>query len=265
MSYGLRGSNGRLRGLGYSLQDLISAFPGQEDCSPFASDCVARQTQRMSAINAMWVSDPHSGHNTTENWPVPSVSWSPDQSAAAVRQFESNQPVFSGQVSTDGASQSVAQLIAASSPAYRPQIQGGRLSFTSSRGGSSLYVGDTWLISITGASPNSPVTVSGSGPGGPFGSTPMGSTDSSGNFSKSGSVGTGEIGSWVEQWAVGGASSGSILFTVAALSGAKTPGTSAGDGAKIPATGFDFSKIPWWGWAGAAGVALFAFGGGRGR
>jgi hypothetical protein len=29
--------------------------------------------------------------------------------------------------------------------------------------------------------------------------------------------------------------------------------------------GFDLSTVPWWGWAAAAGVALFAFGGGRGR
>ena len=29
--------------------------------------------------------------------------------------------------------------------------------------------------------------------------------------------------------------------------------------------GFNLSTIPWWGWAAAAGVALFAFGGGRGR
>jgi hypothetical protein len=29
--------------------------------------------------------------------------------------------------------------------------------------------------------------------------------------------------------------------------------------------GFDLTSIPWWGWAAAAGVALFAFGGGRGR
>lgn len=29
--------------------------------------------------------------------------------------------------------------------------------------------------------------------------------------------------------------------------------------------GFDLSLIPWWGWLAAGGVALFAFGGGRGR
>lgn len=29
--------------------------------------------------------------------------------------------------------------------------------------------------------------------------------------------------------------------------------------------GFDLSKIPWWGWAAAAGAVVFMFGGGRGR
>lgn len=165
--------------------------------------------------------------------------------------------------------------------AARPTAaRGGQLSFTSSRGGTALQVGDTWLVAITGASPNSPVTVSGSGNTGSFGATSMGSTDSNGNYSKSGAVGAGEVGSWSEQWAVGGVPSGSVSFSVSKAITPQgglvvpplvtrtepllvTPG-----GAVVPPSvgGFDFAKIPWWAWAGAAGVAVFAFGGGgRGR
>ena len=157
---------------------------------------------------------------------------------------------------------------------------GGKMIFTTSRGGTNaLQVGDTWQVQITGASPNSPVTVSGSMPGGTFSGPSMGSTDNSGNFSKSGTFDTSTVGSWQETWAVGGAQSGTISFTVAAAttpagqsiissSGAASGGgtatggsTSAGATSSTSSTtiaGFDLSSIPWWGWAIGAGVAIFA-------
>jgi hypothetical protein len=152
-----------------------------------------------------------------------------------------------------------------------PVARGGQLTFTSSRGGTALRVGDTWIVAITGASPNSPVTVSGSMPGSSFSGTAMGSTDSNGNFSKSGQVGTGEIGAWQESWAVGGIPSGSFSFTVAAAPAQqvifKQGGAAAGSGSGSDGStvgGFDLSSIPWWGWAVAAGVAVMAFSGQKG-
>jgi hypothetical protein len=276
MSYGLRGCNGRLHGLGFTLQDLI-AQTGIQDCNPRDIACVAENEQRADAATALWVAN-YMTHPETANMAVPNVSLNLDTSDAALSQYQSNIPVTDQTIRVQGGpTQSAAQLMGRASPAGAQAAapRGGQLSFTTSRGGVSLYVGDTWLVSITGASPNSPVTVSGSGPGGSFSGTPMGSTDGNGNFSKSGTVGTGEIGSWSEQWAVGGASSGSFSFTVAAAPGAVTFGKTAGpapggpspdlEAGSVIVGGFDLSKIPWWGWGLAAGAALFAFGGARGR
>jgi hypothetical protein len=153
--------------------------------------------------------------------------------------------------------------------------QGGRLTFTTSRGGTALQVGDTWLVSITGASPNAPVTVSGSMPSGSFSGTAMGITDSNGNWSKSGTAGAGDVGAWQESWAVGGAPAGSFSFSISpAVAGSPAAVQFAPAAAAVGASasassmtvgGFDLSAIPWWGWLAAGGVALFAFGGGRGR
>ena len=151
---------------------------------------------------------------------------------------------------------------------------GGKLIFTSSRGGTNAFqVGDTWQVQITGATPNSPVTVSGSMPGSTFSGTSMGSTDNSGNFSKSGTFDTSTVGSWQETWAVGGAQSGTISFTVAAATtpagqtiitssgatgGTATGSTSGSTTSSTTTAGFDLSSIPWWGWAIGAGAAIFA-------
>lgn len=51
--------------------------------------------------------------------------------------------------------------------------------------------------------------------------------------------------------------------TIVTSSGVQTaPGAAV---STSPTTGFSFGSIPWWGWAAGVGVALFAFGGGRGR
>jgi hypothetical protein len=92
--------------------------------------------------------------------------------------------------------------------------QGGTFSFTTSRGGNAMQVGDSWKVSITGATPYMQVSVYGSMPGGAMPSTWEGTTDASGNFSKSGTVGTGEIGRWHEVWSVGPTVSGSTTFVV---------------------------------------------------
>ena len=91
----------------------------------------------------------------------------------------------------------------------------GSFSFATSRGGNSMVVGDTWTITITGASPNTNVLVSGTGPGGSFSGTVEGVTDSVGNFTKSGIPGVSTIGAWQESWSVGGYSFPMLSFTVA--------------------------------------------------
>src|ERR1035437_5991510 len=91
---------------------------------------------------------------------------------------------------------------------------GGQLTFTPSRTGGYLYPGDTWTISIAGASPNKPVTSSGQIPSGYYNGTALGTTDASGNFNKSGTIGNGDLGSWLEGWYVDGVSVGNLGFTV---------------------------------------------------
>lgn len=160
--------------------------------------------------------------------------------------------------------------------------RGGQLTFTSSRGGQALKVGDTWLIAITGATPNAPVTVSGSMPSGSFQGSSMGSTDSNGNFSRSGTAGAGDVGAWRESWAVGGVPAGSFSFSIAPASAAPVifhtgggaaaggdaaagapAGGSAASSSSTVIGGFDLSSIPTWGWLGAAAAALFIMKGGR--
>jgi hypothetical protein len=191
-----------------------------------------------------------------------------------------------GQLSIQSSADPSAALAAAiRNPQPTPQQSsgsgGGRLAFTSSRGTNALQVGDTWLVSITGANANQPVAASGSMPSGAFNNTPMGSTDASGNFSKSGTVGPGDIGAWSESWYVGAFPSGQFSFTVAPAT-PPVPGVlQGGSPAPVPSVpvpgaggsttfvlptvgGFDLSRVPWWGWAGAAAAAYFMFGqGGR--
>jgi hypothetical protein len=156
-----------------------------------------------------------------------------------------------------------------------PAASGGHVTFTSSRGGNALQVGDTWMVSITGASPGKQVTAK-------VGSdtTPMGTTDSSGAFQLAGTARTADVGAWNESWAVGGLPSGSFSFTVqpavtpqgqqvinssGAGSGSGTGGSAAGASASSTVIGgFDLSAIPWYIWVGGAAAAFLAFGkGGR--
>jgi hypothetical protein len=162
---------------------------------------------------------------------------------------------------------------------------GGRVTFTSSRGGNTLQVGDTWLVSISGATPNKQVTAKVG-----TDTTPMGTTDAGGNFTLAGTARTADVGAWNETWAVGGVPSDGFSFTVQPAvtsegkqvinssgagsgtgtgdgSGAGSSGTGGGTGAgssgSTTSTSFDFSSIPTWGWIVAAAAALFMFKGGR--
>jgi hypothetical protein len=91
-----------------------------------------------------------------------------------------------------------------------------------SRPGQQFQVGDSWTLSITGMA-NSPVTDTASQNGVSLGTTPYGSTDSNGRFSLSGSMGSGTVGTWMEQWSVGGVPGPVLNFTVSAAPAAAAP------------------------------------------
>ena len=152
---------------------------------------------------------------------------------------------------------------------------GAKLSFTTSRGGNTVQPGDTWQVRITGAAPNSPVSVLGVHPDGGSATASEGSTDSSGNFSMSGSFDSSMIGTWKETWSVGGQPAGSFSFTVQAAAGAasgggsSTAGAPAGGGTSAPASGFwtgsAFLGLPNWMLIGGGVAAAFAFSRSGGR
>jgi hypothetical protein len=105
------------------------------------------------------------------------------------------------------------------------------LKFTNLTSGnnSKLAVGDRWQIQITGAARNAPVSVKG-GQNGAQDTTPMGSTDSSGNWMSNGQISGDQIGSWTEAWTVGGQPVGQFAFTVvpaSAQGSSTTPATKA--------------------------------------
>jgi hypothetical protein len=258
------------------LGAVILAPPAYENCDDYDSACVARN-QVLSNAYDLAASQDQAQANMDQ-------CMANAQNATPGAQYDETVARCNGQFaiqnSTDP-SAALAAAIAAQSASPGATVsgsqpaRGGQLTFTTSRGGNALQVGDTWLVAITGASPNSPVTVSGSMPSGAYSGTAMGSTDANGNFSKSGTAGAGDVGSWSEQWAVGGAPSGSFSFTVAAATapqvifqtggGSAIPASSSAPVASVLPTvgGFDLSTVPWWGWGLAAGAAYFAFGRGK--
>lgn len=154
-----------------------------------------------------------------------------------------------------------------------------RLSFNTSRGGSTVYPGDTWTITITGAAPNQPVSVLGIHPDGGSATQGYGNTDGSGNFKLAGQITSDMVGNWQETWTVGGQQAGSFSFTVAALQQAAraasvvpsppSPAPAGATGAYttlVPSSvsSFSFGSIPWWGW-GIAAVGGFMLLGGGGK
>jgi hypothetical protein len=70
-------------------------------------------------------------------------------------------------------------------------------------GSLSFTVGDTFLVNVKGP-PNQPVAVDGILNGAPFARNTVGTTDAAGNFALSGTEGPAAVGSWIENWYVGG-------------------------------------------------------------
>lgn len=96
------------------------------------------------------------------------------------------------------------------------------------RGGSSSFqVGDTWAVVIQGAAVQ-PVTVKVSHNGSALPDANYGNTDASGQQRLTGTITADSVGTWSEQWYVGGILAGSFSFTVVAP--ATTGSTSGGGG-----------------------------------
>ena len=273
MSYGLRGCGG-LYGSRFGLGAAILTPPTYENCNDYDSACVARN-QVLSNAYDLAASQDQAQQNMDQ-------CLANAQNATPGAQYDETVARCNGQFAIQNSVDPVAALAAAiANPPASPgagtgtPARGGNVTFTTSRGGNALQVGDTWLVAITGASPNSPVTVSGSMPSGAFSGTPKGSTDANGNFSVAGSIDSSQIGAWSETWSVGGATSGSFLFTVAAPTLAATTGVPASGGTPATAgavastgtavTSVTASSIPWWVWLVAAGGAVFMLGGKGGR
>ena len=100
------------------------------------------------------------------------------------------------------------------------------LSFTNLTSGNNAVfnVGDRWQIQIVGAAPNAPVAVVG-GLGTSSSTAAMGTTDSTGSFTMNGQMSAAQVGSWTEQWTVGGQSIGTFSFTVNPTNSTSTAAT----------------------------------------
>jgi len=120
----------------------------------------------------------------------------------------------------------VASAGTAPATSYSPTISLSNVT----RPGQPFQAGDSFALSIIGAAPNKPVAVT-SQHNGAGSSANFGNTDSHGNFSTSGVMTADTIGSWTEQWSVGGVPLQALTFTVSAAPSA----TSASGGGLAPA------------------------------
>ena len=265
MSYGLRGCGG-LHGFRFGLGSILTP-PNYEQCDTFDSACVARNEVLSNAYD-LASSQAQAQANMDQ-------CMANAQNATPGAQYDATVARCNGQFaiqnSVDPAAALAAAIAAGSGSGTGPNVvnpqisRGGNVTFTTSRGGNALQVGDTWLVAITGASPNSPVTVSGSTPTEAFSAKSMGSTDANGNFSTAGTI-TSQLGAWSETWAVGGVISGSFTFTAAAASATPSGGGApAGGGTTSSSSTVTATSIPWWVWVAAAGAGVFMMTGKGGR
>ena len=120
-----------------------------------------------------------------------------------------------------------------------------------SRPGQSFQVGDQWSLSING---NAGVSVTGSASqnGATVSTSQVGTTDSAGQLTLTGTFGAGDIGTWQESYLVGSGSPFSLSFSVAAAPASTSNGnpsttsTISPTGTAVAApvtTGFDLSFL----------------------
>ena len=171
------------------------------------------------------------------NHPPSGGSIPTDQTQTLQQQLGSNVMLPSGQIVT--AQQSAA--LAGSTPKTSGPIAPGSVAFSNlTTGNASVFrVGDSWRVSISGASPNQPVVVTGV-QNGKSSTSQLGTTDANGSWSSTGTMDASTVGNWTESWTVGGVPAASLAFTVAAASGASQP---AGSAAPTPAGAFDIGSV----------------------
>jgi hypothetical protein len=261
-----------LRGFGQLTYYDLLAQANLQQCDPRDSACVASNVAKQAAVEDYWVAHMTSGVPAGTQLSFAPLTQAQVQSFASPGSPTVGNIVPTGIMSVDG------QRFTADVPgggSSAPASYSPHVSFSSSRGGTSLEPGDTWHVSITGGPPNSPVTVSGSMPSGSFSNSPMGKTDANGNFSLAGTITADQVGNWSESWSVGSLSAGAFSFTVrvnappagsapgGAASGAPTEGAGK-PGANAPPAAPGFWDIPnireLLVAGGAAAVLFFAFG-----
>jgi hypothetical protein len=275
-------------GLGsMNYYDLLAQVP-RRDCDPFDVACVAQNQADVTAVQDYWDTHMYLPGGVPDGT---QLSFAP-LSAGQIQQFTQNITPTGVMrvdnvpyVSQVGPSPIVTTQTLAAPPATQVAYKPGTLSFQTSRGGSTLQPGDTWTVSIRGATSGTSVSVVG-GKNGAVSSTLMGVTDANGNFSLSGTIGSDQIGTWAEQWYVSSVLSGSFSFTVVApttpagqmvtvSNGAdQAPGAKKDEQAATPSTSLtDWLQasilgggIPNWALVAGGVAAIFMFsGGGRGR
>jgi hypothetical protein len=206
-----------LRGLGYT----------PENCGPMDVACVQRNTVNSIAyqdsVIASQISDP------TARAAYFARSAAADASNPALTSF------FAALTPVQAVQLSPRQILATAAgsplapPASAPTpINPGRVSIanTTRPGQQSFYPSDSYLVQITGATPNQQVTAAATQNGKSLGTTPFGNTDSAGNFSITGTMSADQIGNWVEVWMVAGLQSGTASFSVIQSPGATPSPTS---------------------------------------
>lgn len=226
----------------YLTYQQFQSLYGFENCDPKDSACVMRNTQRSVAAQDAWAA---AGGRVPAGT---TVNFTPDTSAAALQAFMSNQPLTASPGGGGGTSinsqpaQSTAQMeatyyaklpgtTAAQQVAAVSAVKAGTLSLqNTSRNSANFQVGDNFKLTISGASPNQPLYVSGSQGGQSFGPSQQGQTDASGTFSLAGVMTADSLGQWIEVWAVGSPTNttGTVSFQVVSSADTTTSGEAAG-------------------------------------
>lgn len=198
-------ANAVIQANGLSYSDLL-AQANFENCNAGDSVCVAYNQAKRDTVAKYWAS--HSGAvplGTRLTFPV----FTPEQIASVKQQAQPGpQPGAFITPVLSPLSQIINPTPSVPVVSITPKV--GTFKWTASREGQLYYPGDTWNITINGATANSPVSVSNAGSVAVYGNT-----DSNGNWSKSGTFDASVVGNWSETWMVGGVTVGYAVFTVA--------------------------------------------------
>ncbi len=172
--------------------------------------------------------------NTLAAQQLPPGSWSCYANACVNATTGAVQYITGGTVPTT----TTVQTTTPGAPVYTP-----RVLFQPARGGSTLYPGDAWTITLTGAPPNAQIKVRG-GKNGANDEVVMGSADASGNFRLAGTASSAELGTWNETWTAGGINAGSFSFTIVSGPGGTTSTTTTAIDPIVTTPGGGGSVVP---------------------